>query len=212
MAKTKTIKAVVGVQKISDAEFLKQLNTVHDRVNGNTNFPNPPVDMPTFKTAIDTLTVLVTDAADGGRKAISAKQKHREVVMKMYKQLGHYIEAACDGDMAKFNTSGFVPASTTRTPPQPLPPATFEYIDRGPKAGDIVVKVKPIPKAMSYDVHFAVLGNGGTPGAWTSQTLTSPKKTTISNLTPGATYAFQVRALGRLGYTDWSDSMTFICG
>ena len=37
-------------------------------------------------------------------------------------------------------------------------------------------------------------------------------KTTISNLTPGATYAFQVRALGRLGYTDWSDSMTFICG
>jgi len=68
--------------------------------------------MPTFKTAIDTLTVLVTDAADGGRKAISAKQKHREVVMKMYKQLGHYVEAACDGDMAKFNTSGFVAAST----------------------------------------------------------------------------------------------------
>ena len=57
MAKTKTIKAVVGVQKISDAEFLKQLNTVHDRVNGNTNFPNPPVDMPTFKAGIDTLTV-----------------------------------------------------------------------------------------------------------------------------------------------------------
>jgi len=39
-----------------------------------------------------------------------------------------------------------------------------------------------------------------------------PEETTISNLTPGATYAFQVRALGRLGYTDWSDSMTFICG
>jgi len=75
-----------------------------------------------------------------------------------------------------------------------------------------VVKVKPISKAMSFDVHFAVLGNGGTPGAWTTQTLTSPKKTTISNLTPGAIYAFQVRALGRLGYTDWSDSMTFICG
>ncbi len=64
--------------------------------------------------------------------------------MKMYKQLGHYVEAACDGDMAKFNTSGFVAAATTRTAPQPLPPATFEYIDRGPKAGDIVVKVKPI--------------------------------------------------------------------
>ena len=48
--------------------------------------------MPTFKTAIDTLTVLVTDAADGGRKAISAKQKHREVVMKMYKTVAALYE------------------------------------------------------------------------------------------------------------------------
>src|SRR5882724_3384287 len=118
-----------------------------------------------------------------------------------------YVEAACDGDMAKFNTSGFVAASTTRTAPQPLPPATFEYIDRGPRAGDIVVKVKPISKAMSFDVHFAVLGNGGTPGAWTTQTLTSPKKTTISNLTPGATYAFQVRALAQLPHFSGSDAV-----
>ena len=35
--------------------------------------------------------------------------------------------------------------------------------------------------------------------------------TTIDNLTPGSSYVFQVRALGKLGYTDWSDSMTFIC-
>jgi hypothetical protein len=48
-------------------------------------------------------------------------------------------------------------------------------------------------------VNRAVLGNGGTPGPWTIQILTSSKKTIISNLTPGATYAFQVRALGKLG-------------
>lgn len=29
-----------------------------------------------------------------------------------------------------------------------------------------------------------------------------------ANLTPGTTYAFQVRALGPLGYTDYSDSVT----
>jgi hypothetical protein len=33
---------------------------------------------------------------------------------------------------------------------------------------------------------------------------------TISGLTPAGTYQFQVRALGKLGYTDWSQSMTFI--
>ena len=30
----------------------------------------------------------------------------------------------------------------------------------------------------------------------------------VEGLMPGTTYAFQVRALGRLGYTDWSDSTT----
>jgi len=31
---------------------------------------------------------------------------------------------------------------------------------------------------------------------------------TVRNLKPGTIYAFQARALGKLGYTDWSDSAT----
>ena len=46
---------------------------------------------------------------------------------------------------------------------------------------------------------------------WTVIPAAGTKVLTIDNLTAGATYAFQVRALGRLGYSDWSDSMTFIC-
>ena len=41
--------------------------------------------------------------------------------------------------------------------------------------------------------------------------LPGPKTTTISNLTPGTTYQFQVRGLGKLGYSDWSDPVNFIC-
>jgi len=36
----------------------------------------------------------------------------------------------------------------------------------------------------------------------------SSRTLTVDGLTPGATYAFQVRARGRLGFTDWSDSVT----
>jgi len=209
--KVKKIKASLGLQRTSDADLLKQLNTVHDGMNGNSAFSSPPVDMPTFKKGIDTFTVLVTDAEDGGKKAIAAKNKQREVMIKMVTQLGHYVEAACNDDLATFKTSGFVAVSSTRTPPQPLSPATIDWIDRGPGSGQVVVKVKTIEKAIGYDVRYALLGTGATPGTWTSRTLIGPKKTTFSNLTPGATYAFQVRALGKLGYTDWSDSITFIC-
>ena len=45
-----------------------------------------------------------------------------------------------------------------------------------------------------------------------SQTVASVRpSTTIAGLTPGTTYAFQVRALTKNGYTDWSDSVTIIC-
>ncbi len=77
----------------------------------------------------------------------------------------------------------------------------------------MVVKVKGLPKALSYDLHHGVVATPETlPASWTTLILPGSKKYTLSNLTPGATYAFQVRALGRWGYTDWSDPMTFICG
>jgi hypothetical protein len=50
------------------------------------------------------------------------------------------------------------------------------------------------------------------PATWTEQAITSVKSaTTVSHLTPGTVYAFQVKALTKSGYTDWSDSVTMMC-
>jgi hypothetical protein len=210
--KVKKLKALLGSHNTSDPDLLKQLNATHDGINGNSAFPAPPVDMQTFKAGIDKLTVLVTDAADGGKKAISAKKKQREAMIKQYTLLGHYVEAVSNDDPAVFHTSGFIMAPATRTSPQPLPPASFEWIDRGPLTGQVVVKPKKLPKALSFDVRYGVEVNGAPPATWTTVTIPGSKKWTFTNLTPGANYAFQVRALGRLGYTDWSASTNFICG
>jgi hypothetical protein len=210
--KVKKIKALLGLDGTSDTDLLKQLNAAHDGINGNPAFSNPPFDMPTFKAGIDKFTVLVTDAEDGGKKAIAAKKKQREEMIKQYTLLGHYVEAVSNDDPAVFHTSGFVLASMTRTPPQPLLPASFEWIDRGPLTGQVVVKPRKLPKAFSFDVRYRVEVNGVPPAEWTTVTITSSKKRTFTDLTPGANYAFQIRALGRLGYTDWSASTHFICG
>jgi hypothetical protein len=86
----------------------------------------------------------------------------------------------------------------------------FSWIDRGPNSGQAVVKVASQTGAVAYDVRYAVVGNGGTLGPWTTLTLTSGTKSTISGLTLAGIYQFQVRALGQLGYSDWSVSMTFV--
>ena len=69
-----------------------------------------------------------------------------------------------------------------------------------------------ITKALSFDMRYGVEVNGAPPATWTTVTIPGSKKWTITNLTPGANYAFQIRALGRLGYTDWSASTNFIFG
>ena len=55
--------------------------------------------------------------------------------------------------------------------------------------------------------HAPVSSADGTP-SWVEETLASKKPVTVTGLTPGTVYTFQVRALGRLGYTDWSDAIS----
>ena len=64
---------------------------------------------------------------------------------------------------------------------------------------------------MAFDVRYALQGPGGALGPWTTITLTSSAKATISGLVMAGIYQFQIRALGKFGYTDWMDTKTFVC-
>ena len=206
----KKIKAILGFHGVSDSDVLKAGNTAYTGLLNNAAYPNPPVPLPTFRQGLDSFSALIVDAENGGKRSISAKNKQRAAVIKMYEALGHYVQDTCNNDLATFTTSGFTAKSTTRTAPQPLGQAKFSSIDRGPNSGQAAVKVERQAGARAYDVHYALVGAGGVLGPWTTVTLTDSKKVIISGLTPAGTYQFQVRALGKLGYTDWSPSMTFI--
>jgi len=205
------IKAKLGLHKVSDTDAGKAFMTSYEGLLNNPKFPTPPVDLATYKSGIDQFSALVIDAEDGGKKAISAKNKQRIVVIKMYTLLGHYVETACNDDLATFNTSGFTQvAPRVKTAPQPLTEAKFSSIDRGANSGDVVVLPEKQTGAVAYDVRYALEGNGGVLGQWTIVTVTKPKKVTISGLTLAGIYQFQIRALGVLGYTDWMDTKTFV--
>jgi hypothetical protein len=205
------IKAKLALHGVSDMDVVKALSAAYDGLFNNPTYANPPVDLATYKVNIDRFSALIIEAEDGGKKAISAKDKQRVAVIRMYTQLGHYVEAACNDDPATFETSSFTARSPSKSPRQPLSGAKFSWIDRGPNSGQAVVKVEAETGAVAYEVRYAQVGNGGALGSWTTLTLTDSKKVTVNGLTPAGTYQFQVRALGKLGYTDWSESMTFIC-
>jgi hypothetical protein len=208
---TETIRALDGLSKVSNGDLVSRGTSVQTNMTGNANFPNPPVNLADLKAAIERFSALMAEALDGSKRVIAEKNKQRETVIKMLRLLARYVEFASKDDVAIFNTSGFELASTTKVQPPPLS-EKIRKIEHGANSGQIVVWIKAVPNASSYELRYAVGGSDGTSGTWTTQIVTNVKTSvTIQSLTPGATYVFQARALAKDGYTDWTDSVTFMC-
>lgn len=205
------IKPVMGFVHLGDGELLSRLNAVHDGMFNNPFYPNPPVDMASFKAAIDAYSSASAATLDGGKSATVARDKLRSDVIIKLRLLGHYVESACNNDMPTFVSSGFVPGSTARTPPQPVAVPFIVRVDQG-NTGQLVVQLRAVANARIYELRYAPVSHSGTGTTWTTITLPSTKPpTAIGELTPGVIYTFQVRAFGRLGFSDWSHLVERMC-
>ena len=205
----KLIKAALNLHKALPEQVQSQGLALLKGLTGNSNFTNPPVDLNAFKVDLDTYAASIAEAKDGGKKAITLRNKQGGVVIRTIKHLATYVELNCKDDMSIFLSSGFHPRSSARSPAQPLDQPTILSIDQGP-TGQLLASIKPVRKAKTYELRYGAVGAGGAaPAAWS--TLMAPKAKTavpINGLTPGTTYAVQVRAYGQLGYTQYSDSAT----
>src|SRR5437764_15480004 len=125
------------------------------------------MDMNAFKADTHSYSRLITQALDGRKKAISEKKKKREALTQSLRLLGRYVEIMCKNDMPTFLSSGFEAASTTRTPATPLAPAAILKVEHG-NIGELLVTIKPLPRARSYDVRYAPVPAGGASATWTT--------------------------------------------
>ncbi len=200
------IEPALGVTQIPDGDLLSRLNAVHDGMLNNPVYPNPPVDMAGFKAAIDAYTAAAAAALDGGKSAIVARDQRRRDAIIMLRLLGHYVEAACKNDMKTFLSSGFVAAPSRQpAPPQPVSAPSIVRVNQG-NSGQLLVTVQPVARARSYELRYAPVPAAARATVnWTRIVVASTKPATpINNLTPGGNYTFQVRAFGKLGFSDWS--------
>jgi len=204
----KLIRVALNLTHVLPEQILAFGYTVLKGLTGNVNFPTTPVDLGTFKAALDTYSTYIVDAKDGGKKAITVRDKQGAEVLRMIRALAIYVELNCKEDMATFLTSGFQPRSTTRTPAQLPDQPTLDELEQG-ASGQFLAWVKSVRNAKSYNVRIGVAGPGGAiPTAWTTVTIPHAKRPALLNgLTPGTTYAVQVQAYGTVGYTEWSDAV-----
>src|ERR1041385_6726895 len=203
--KLRKIHALFGLTRLPDGTVTPLLNLSLKGLTENVQvYSSPPIDMMTYQAGIAAYEAALPAALDGGKTAIAQKNKLREEATRMYVLLAHYVEAHCNNDMATFLLSGFQPAPTTKAQPQPLAMPTIAYVVQGPNSGELKVKIGSVEKALHYDLRYGSVPSAGeTPAAWIQQLIASTKPMIITELKPGTIYTFQVRAFGRLGYTDW---------
>jgi hypothetical protein len=210
--KNNLIKPLEGYTAMSDDDVVSRGTAVVTGLTGNSHFLILPVDLATLKANVESFHAFIVEAQDGSRKVIAQRNKQREAVIKMLRLLARYVEVTSDGDMAVFTSSGFVPASTTKLPPSPLPLPVIRSVTHGVLSGELVVQVEAIRKAVNYEIRYGTVINGAAPSSWTSKVITKVRPPVgIEGLAPGTIYAIQVRALGPLGYTAWTDSTTCMC-
>ena len=204
------IRVLLDFTRTTAAEFLARANAVYAGLNFNPAYPNPPIPMPVFRTAIDDYSAAVTAAFDGGAKAIAHRNALGETLRKMLRQLAHYVEANCNDDMTTLLSSGFQAVSNARTRVQPVSESIRKIVPGA--SGEFLVGLVPAPRAVSYELRWAAIVSGGSPGAWTNQPVVQIREPlSVPGLAPGTAYSFQARAITRSGVTGWSEPVTRIC-
>jgi hypothetical protein len=210
MSREKWIKPFEDYSHMPDGEVVSRGMAAANGMDGNPDFPVPPVKIADFRAAIQIFSALIAETLNGDRRITAQKNNQRTVVIDMLKLLGRYVEVTSDGEMAAFLSSGFEPASNTKVQSQLS--KNIWSLDHGPNSGSIVIRIKALPEAYSYELRYGIVVKGEPPQTWVNRPVTRVKTPiTIDGLTPTATYAFQVRTLMEAGYTDWSDSVTLIC-
>jgi hypothetical protein len=193
----------------TDDELVTTMGAVGTAVFGHSDrFPAPAVDKATFNTQTNALSAAVVAAKDGGRKAVAEKSKQRTLSTKMLSKLARYVQEVANNDLTILTLSGFA-VNSGPSLPQPLEHTTLEKLEQA-ASGEIHAKPKHIRGARMFEARAGVAGPGGAaPSTWTTlQMATSKSGVLFKGLTPGALYVFQVRAFGKLGWTEWSDSVT----
>src|SRR5439155_899003 len=165
------IRARVGFTRRSDGDVQTRGYAVHGGMDGNPHFPKPPVRMSDLKAALIDFDYAIGGAADGGRKAFAEKKKCREVVITMLRQLGHYVEVACNDNMAIFLSSGFEAVSAPGATEQ-CPTPTILKIRQG-KSGELLVFITPLYRQIvQYELRYGPqAADGAPPDEWTVHIL-----------------------------------------
>jgi hypothetical protein len=202
------LRVLLGFSNAPDHSLEETAEAVIAGLYGNAAFPDPPsppVTKVQLQAALANFRAAIAAQAQGGPAATAHKNDMREALIALLRKLAGYVQQYGDNNLANILSTGFEVVSTNRAQ-SPLDAPTIKDIRNG-NTRQLIVSVTPVPNAKTYEGRYALAPAGGMQGPWLSAGLfTNSRAMVVDELTPGANYVFQFRAIGgSTGYSDWSD-------
>jgi hypothetical protein len=199
-----------GFAKQSAEQLVAVAGAIITGLTDNPAFPTPTVDLKMVQAAADDLNAAIAAQVHGGMAATAEKKNKKEALITILYKLKNHVEDNSGNDLAVLLSSGFQAVATTRDR-SPLVNPSILSIDRG-NSDELMLKVSPVARAKCYEVRSAVAaGAGNVSGPWQQAGIFTSSRITIGSLVPTTTYMFQVRAIGAVGSTEWSDPVSHMC-
>lgn len=175
-------------------------------MNGNPAFPvanRTPSDAQ-FQAGLDALSAAEADVAarkTAWKQAIETRDAAEDAFDILLTSRANYCEAAQPNDDAALASTSL----PLRSAPQPigdLPAPSNLVATAGDHEGEVDLSCDPVNGASTYEWQCRLHSDGA---GWQTVNSTTASSNTIPGLTPGALYAFRLRAHGSAGPSPWSD-------
>ena len=169
-----------------------------------------PIDLAVAQKALDEYNAALAANIDGGLTATATKNNKRAVLVDVLEKLAYYVQSHSNNDREILSSSGFpVLAPRNTAPSLPAKPSILS-VENG-NTTQLVVKTGRVRGALLYELRIASVDAKGTLSEWRSVGLFSKCRMSVTGLTPGTIYQFQIRCQGSAGLSDWSDPVGHVC-
>jgi len=186
--------AIVNFARVKEHDLPDQAQTIIDKMTNNAYFPRPVPALTTIqkgKTEFADALLKSTEAPSKEQTAI--KNQKKVILVNSLTQLGNYVNAVADGDVAKIDSSGFQ-ISKEPTPVGILDAPKFINVTYGQNSGEANIEIAKVEKATDYMLLYMPFPGSSDNNEWFGK-VTSKTKFTLSGLESGKKYVFKAAAI-----------------
>ncbi len=197
-----------GFDKMTPGNLLMKAKFIISEMTANASYFNTPdPSLTNVLAAVNEFELATMAAENRDRSAIAYRNQKGDVLIKMLRKLGVYVNLVADGDRAIAMASGFDVARV----PQPTPPiASIEppVLSQGASFGEIRSKTKRVPGGRVY--QFLIAPTEDLPLSQWSQHITTQSNFYFKNLDSGKRYYVRVCVVGVNHQAVYSEAASFV--